>query len=134
MSAEHPEEWGPLQRRQFGGERPPLPQKPIKPDPDRDRSQDEPFDLPPDKEAYYEGAEKAEEHQEKMKGMTAVQRRQYIRGLREGLQGPTPKRGDFDNPLKKDQPREPAPPKERNPMADIRKLRSLARKAGGRRR
>lgn len=96
--------------------------------------EDAPFDLPPEKEAYYKGVEKSEEHEEAMKGMSAAQRRQYLRGVREGLTGPTPKKGDINNPLKKDQPPEPKAPRQPNPMTNVRRMNRLARMARGRRR
>lgn len=100
---------------------------------------DEPFELSPEKAAYYDALEASDAHQDKMAGMGVAERNMYMRGLREGLNGPNPKAGDLDNPLKKDMPKEPAPrqprqPKPPNPMAQAKKMRSLANKARGRRR
>jgi hypothetical protein len=99
---------------------------------------DPPFDLPPEKEAYYEAARVGDEHRERMASMSPAERNNYMKGLREGL-GMTgaPKRGDLDNPLKKDQPKEPVAsratgPGSRNPMVTVRQLSKLARKAKGR--
>ena len=100
-------------------------------------AKDNDFTLPPDKEAFYDALEQADEHRRKMKVMTPVERNEYMRGLRTGLQGDKGPPGDLDNPLKKDMPKEPvAPrqPKPPNPMTTVRKMRSLARMAKGRRR
>lgn len=115
-------------------------------DPGPPSTPDESFDLPPDKAAYYDGLDEAQKHQDKMAGMSTAERNQYTRALREGLSpkdkngAPTPKRGDINNPLKKDMPREPKPPasprqpRARNPMATVRRLDKLSRMAKGRRR
>jgi len=116
-----------LQHRQFGS------------DEEREafaKSQD--FGLPPEQEAYHAALSEGDAHREKMAGMTVAERHQYMRGLRESINGPTPKKGDLDNPLKKDQPKEPAAPRpagpgSRNHMVTVRQLGKLARKAKGRR-
>lgn len=119
------------------------PPEPAGPEPTPDES----FDLPPDKAAYYDGLDEAQKHQDKMKGMGVAERNQYTRALREGLSPadkngvPTPKRGDINNPLKKDMPKEPAAPRQarqRDPQvaarAQSRRISALARKSRGRKR
>ena len=98
------------------------------------------FDLPPEKESYYAGTEAGEALKEKMAGMSVKERNEHMRGLRETLNGSVPKKGDFDNPLIKDTPREQVArqPRPKNPMVQARqqrtKISGLARKARGRRR
>lgn len=97
---------------------------------------DAPFDLPPEKNAYYEGSAAAEEHKTKMEGMGVAERHEYMRGLRE-VNSTVPKPGDFDNPLTKDMPRPPAARRGRNPVVvsrqNAKRIKGLARKARGRR-
>jgi hypothetical protein len=109
---------------------------------------DPPFDLPPEKEAYYSGTSAGEKLREQMKGMSVQERHEHMRGLRETLNDSTPKPGDFDNPLRKDLPREatqgprepaaPRQPRRRDPVVVARqnrtRIKGLARKAKGRRR
>lgn len=96
------------------------------------------FSLPPEQEAYYKGQREGMEHRDKLKELKGTAaKNQYVRGIREGLkQDDKPKRGDLDNPLKKDMPkpaRQPAAPRARqqNPLRNVRKMQSLARKASG---
>lgn len=102
---------------------------------------DPPFDLPPEKDAYYSASAAAEEHKAKMASMGVAERHEYMRGLREGLNDKVPKPGDFDNPLRKDQPKEPAQPRaprQRDPLVvahqNTKRIKALARTARGRRR
>lgn len=112
---------------------PPEPTSNLNPD----QFKDEPFDLSPEQTAYYDALDAADAHRERMAGMSVAERNQYNRGLREGLTGPIPKRGDFNNPLNKDMPKEPAPPKEPkapkpvDPMVRIRKIQRLGKIARG---
>ena len=104
------------------------------------------FDLPPEQSAYYQGQAEGAEHREKLKSIKGTAaRNNYIKGIREGLtQDDRPKRGDIDNPLKKDQPKESRQPRRgrqprpgaeiRHAQANMRKFSSLARTARGRRR
>lgn len=104
------------------------------------------MELPPEEEARISGEVEGERHRDRMKSMTAKERNEYMAGLRGGIQeNDRPKRGDFDNPLRRDQPpepkpprpapqpRQPRPPRQPNPMTSVRKWSSLARKARGRR-
>ena len=121
--------------------------KPITPETDFDGNP-----MPPEWIARQKGEEEADKHQAAMKGMGVKERNEYMAGLRGGLQRrdkngvpAPPKRGDFDNPLRRDQPpepkpprpapqpRQPRPPRQPNPMTSVRKWSSLARKARGRR-
>jgi hypothetical protein len=99
---------------------------------------DAPFDLPPEKEAYYSGTSAGEKLKEQMKGMSVKERHEHMRGLRETLNDSVPKPGDFDNPLRKDQPKEPRQPRRRDPQVVARQasrqISSLARRSRGRRR
>lgn len=102
---------------------------------------DPPFDLPPEKEAYYGGAKAGAELKDQMKGMSVKERHEHMRGLRETLNDTVPKPGDFDNPLRKDQPREPRQPRaprQRDPLVvarqNTKRIKALARTARGRRR
>lgn len=104
--------------------------------------------LSEEQRAYYKGTAEGLEHRDRLsqlKGTAA--KNNYVRGLREGLvQSDRPKRGDINNPLKKDMPAEPRQPRERQasaprPGAEIRRAQAnarkwsiLARKARGRRR
>jgi len=105
------------------------------------------MDLPPEKEAYYSAAAAGQEHKDKMATMSVTERHEYMRGLREALKdGQGPKRGDLDNPLQKDMPKQPAARRQAAPrqptpqqqvraaMSTARKLHALSRKAKGRRR
>jgi hypothetical protein len=101
----------------------------------------EPFDLPPDKAAHYDGLDAGAAHAEKMKGMGVADRNRYMAGLREGLSGgSTPKRGDLDNPLARDMPKEPKAlraPRQQTPRqttANAKRIKNLARISRGRRR
>ena len=108
-------------------------------------STDEPFDLSPEQSTYYDALEATDEHQAKMASMGVAERNQYMRGLREGLNPGVPKRGDFNNPLKKDIPKEaaaprpapapkPGPTRSQKLMDLSRKLEKLARLANGKKR
>ena len=101
--------------------------------------------LSPEEEAYYEGARWGDEHFDRMQTMSVSERNRYLKGLREGLsQGQGPKRGDLDNPLKQDMPKEPKPPaapkpstnpkKPPEPWHSARNLRRLSKIAKGKRR
>lgn len=122
-------------------------EKPITPETDFDGNP-----MPKEWVARQRGEDEAEAHQKRMAGMSTKERNEYMAGLRGGLQRrdkngvPQPRRGDFDNPLRRDQPpepkpprpasqpRQPRPPRQPSPMANVRKLNALARKARGRRR
>jgi hypothetical protein len=66
-------------------------------------------DLSPEDEAYYEGARMGDEHAARMAQMGVAERNRYMKGLREAVNGGRPpRRGDLDNPLKRDGPK-PAP-------------------------
>ncbi|MGA2835503.1 MAG: hypothetical protein ABSF84_02790 [Acidimicrobiales bacterium] len=77
-----------------------------RPDAPEGAPDDEPFDLPPDRDAYYKGRAHAESIEDETKGMSAAEKRQHTKGLREGLRGTRPKRGDLDNPVKGDEPKD----------------------------
>ena len=114
--------------------------RPPEPEP---AHEDEPFDLDPEQEAYYAAMAGAQEHADRMAGMSVAERNAYMRGLREVLNSDTPKRGDLDNPLKKDLPKpapsprpapspKPAPSRSQKLMELSRILDNLARLANGR--
>jgi len=99
------------------------------------------FELPPEREAYYEARTAADIHRERLAAMSVKERHEYMRGLRVGLagDGSKSKKGDLDNPLRKDLPKEPraprppAAPRPPSPTAQLRRMQALARKARGRR-
>ena len=99
------------------------------------------FQLPPEKQAYYDARDAAEEHKQKMAGMGVQERHEYMRGLREELNDRVPKPGDFDTPLKRDLPpianRGPAPPRQPKPpsmRSQANRIGRLARRSRGSRR
>jgi hypothetical protein len=102
---------------------------------------DDDFAIPAEQRPYYDAYKEGQAHREKMAGMSVAERNQYNHGLREGLkQDDRPKRGDIDNPLRKDMPKQPAAPRQAraqrppSPMVKVRKMQGLARKASGKRR
>ena len=113
----------------------------MPPSPHLSPDQFDDFSLPPEKESYYSGFGAGDEHRSRMAGMSVAERNEYMRGLREALNPNGPRRGDLDNPLKKDLPKEPAAPKPWYHQDNMRKLQRninngirLYKKASGKKR
>jgi hypothetical protein len=99
------------------------------------------FDEPeePSEAARSKGLAAGMEHRDRLKSMTAEERRQYRSGFDEAVvEGGPPRRGGMQNPKNKDMPQEPRAksPEQvmRQRVATVNKLGSLARRAGGNRR
>jgi hypothetical protein len=99
--------------------------------------------LTEEQKAYYGGTREGMEHREKLSTIKgAAAKNAYTKGIREGMtQNDRPKRGDVNNPLRKDMPREPSPPRQPRAVNPIRKAQrnarqfsKLARLASGKRR
>jgi hypothetical protein len=112
------------------------------------RYDDPSFELKPEQEAYYDVAGKVDEINDRIAAMPPEQRKQAQKALAEGVRGgkpgapgtTQPKRGDPENPYKKDMPPPPKPPRQprqQNPMVrakSIQRLGKIARGTKGRRR